>query len=125
MTGDILDYEVLSIFCQECSIHGKDKNDSEQYVTWKENHKQHCSINFEGSSGAMEASGVARIFECSVELRKLKYTTFVGDGDSSTCQTVSNRIKERCDDRCSIKKESVLDIFKKGWEMHCVVWYMI
>ena len=50
LTGEILDYEVLSLFCKECSVHEKSEKDSEQFLQWKEKHKQHCSINFEGSS---------------------------------------------------------------------------
>ena len=108
LTGEILDYDVLSLFCKECSVHEKSEKDSEQFLQWKEKHKQHCSINFEGSSGAMEAAGAARIFCRSIQKRKLKYTTFVGDGDSSTFQIVSEKVKEMFGERYRIKKEDCL-----------------
>jgi hypothetical protein len=41
-------------------------------------------INHEGSSEEMEAVAAVQIFSRSIETRKLKYTTFVGDGDSSS-----------------------------------------
>ena len=67
LTGEILNHEVLSLFCKECSVHEKSQKDSEQFLQWKEKHKQHCSIDFEGSSGAMEAAVAARIFCLSVQ----------------------------------------------------------
>ena len=62
-----------------------------------------------GSSGAIETSGSARIFKCTVELRKLTYSTF----DSSTFQTVNNRPKDKCDERYSIKKKECLEHIQK------------
>ena len=51
--------------------------------------KEHnCPISHEGSAGAMEASGVLRIFEKSATELKLCYTTYIGDGDSKAYQTV-------------------------------------
>ena len=37
----------------------------------------------------MESAGAVRIFERSIARRGLKYTTFVGDGDSSIFQVLS------------------------------------
>ncbi|GFX07023.1 hypothetical protein TNCV_1556261 [Trichonephila clavipes] len=41
-----------------------------------------------GSSGAKEPLGVNRIFERSVEMRKLQYVIFFGDGDSKRYASV-------------------------------------
>ena len=46
-------------------------------------HRSKCQINHTGISDAMEANGAAKIFLRSIEKRRLKYITFVGDGDSS------------------------------------------
>ena len=44
-----------------------------------------CSINDTGSSGAMEAAGLARCFKWSIQNRGLPYTNFTGgDGESKS-----------------------------------------
>ena len=50
-TGEILDYEALSLFCQECNAHKSKNVDTEEYKKWKAAHKQNCSINYEGCNG--------------------------------------------------------------------------
>ncbi|XP_014676758.1 PREDICTED: uncharacterized protein LOC106816647, partial [Priapulus caudatus] len=42
-----------------------------------------CHLNHFGSAGSMEAQGAKILWERSVEKYGLRYTTFVGDGDSS------------------------------------------
>ena len=43
-----------------------------------------CDVNHEGSSEKMEKQGAVDIFLRSIEKRRLKYTAFVGDGDSTS-----------------------------------------
>ena len=81
-TGEILDYEVKSICCHECKEHTSWDVESEKYKEWKESHD--CQIDHKGSSEKMEAVAAVEIFSRSIEKRKLKYTTFVGDGNSSS-----------------------------------------
>ncbi|XP_025087597.1 uncharacterized protein LOC112560178 isoform X2 [Pomacea canaliculata] len=50
----------------------------------------HCTLTHEGSSGLMEASGTCDIFKRSVEQYKLRYSGFVGDGDTNTYKKVSD-----------------------------------
>ena len=38
----------------------------------------------------MESAGVLEIFERSVEEKKLRYTTYLGDGDSKSFQNIIN-----------------------------------
>ena len=45
-------------------------------------------INHKGSAGTMEASGVLRIYEKSVKNLKLRYMTYIGDGDSKAYPSV-------------------------------------
>ena len=45
-----------------------------------ESHK--CLINHTGSAGSLEAAGLVDCFMCSAETRKLRYTHYIGDGDS-------------------------------------------
>ena len=41
-----------------------------------------------GSAGSMEAEGVVRCFQKSVETRQLRYETYIGDGDSKAYSSV-------------------------------------
>ena len=52
------------------------------YNDWLLNHV--CSTNHEGSSGAMEAAGAKVIFHRSVKRNSLRYTEYLGDGDTSS-----------------------------------------
>ena len=83
MTGEIIDYEVKSLICKECSSKEHTDKTSADYLSWKESHASHCEVNHVGSSEEMESSGAVSIFSRSIEKRKLIYSTFVGDGDSS------------------------------------------
>lgn len=92
-TGEILDYEVKSLFCHECKAHNNQDHESEEFQEWKKAHEPKCEINHVGSSEEMEAVAAVDIFSRSIATRKLKYTTFVGDGDSSSF----GRVKEALD----------------------------
>ena len=78
-TGKVLDYEVLSHFCQECNSHNQNV-DTVEYREWKEKHEPVCQIYHFGSAGDMESKGAIAMFR-SMEKRGLKYTKFIGDGD--------------------------------------------
>ena len=83
-TGFIVDYEVLSNFCHWCSKSRSKKRTAEQ----KQEHKKVCNINFDGKSGAMEKESAIKIWKRSEQVHKLRYTTFVSDGDSSAYKGV-------------------------------------
>lgn len=85
-TGKCLDVEVLSNICKGCQHWEKSDKSSEKYIQWKEKHK--CSSNHVGSAGAMESVGALRIFTRSESTRGLRYTKYLGDGDSSSFKTV-------------------------------------
>lgn len=86
-TGLIVDYEVLSKRCMVClKMKNKVKNETvtkEKYIQWLEKHKSDCNINYDGTSGAMEEKAAVILWSRSIEL-KLRYVTFVGDGDCSS-----------------------------------------
>ena len=81
-TGEILDYEVKSLICHECQARENMDKDTEEFKAWKAGHTN-CQINHSTSSEDMEASAAVEMFGRSKENYGLKYTTFVGDGDSS------------------------------------------
>ena len=83
----ILDVEVLSKICKQCTVWEKKKNDP-NYVKWKESHHLKCPISHTKSAGAMESNGAVKIFQRSVEKRKLIYKEYLGDGDTSSFKEV-------------------------------------
>lgn len=72
-TGKVLDAEIFSKFCK-CP----DKE-----------HTDDCIANHFGNSGSMEPSGAVEIFKRSEALYGLRYTGFLGDGDSRAHAAVS------------------------------------
>ena len=87
-TQKCLDVEVLPDKCQKCQKWGK-KTQDPRYNAWKASHR--CKINHERSAGSLETTGAVRIFERSLATRGLKYTKMLGDGDSSTYNTIAER----------------------------------
>lgn len=83
--GKCVDYEVLSKHCKSCQIWER-KKDSDGYNDWLLRHV--CPINHTGSSGAMESKGAVRIFARSLQQNKLRYVTYIGDGDTKSFQDV-------------------------------------
>ena len=78
-----LDYRVLSKTCNACkSWEVRKEAEPDLYQKFLETHD--CSINHEGSSGSMESSGIVECFMTSERKRKLRYTHYIGDGDSKT-----------------------------------------
>ena len=71
-----------------------------------------CPINHEGSAGAMEASGVVRIFQKSAEKAKLCFTMYIGDGDTKVYPTVVKA--EPYTNKQIVKGECVSQRAKKG-----------
>ena len=43
-----------------------------------------CPVNFVGSSDAMEAKGVVECFTNSITFSKLRYSVYIGDGDTKS-----------------------------------------
>ena len=75
-TGKVLDTEVLTQFCKQCSLQEKDRSDEIKYCQWRAEHEPKCRANFQGSSGMMEPKGMESIFSRSVERHTLLYTEF-------------------------------------------------
>ncbi|GFS89427.1 uncharacterized protein TNCV_1809541 [Trichonephila clavipes] len=86
-TGKVIDVEVFS---KHCICPNKTK------------HLQNCKRNFEGYSGKMEVAGALSIFQRSQSLYNVRYTKYLGDGDSKAFTSiVENKVYG---DHCSVKK---------------------
>ena len=80
-----LDFQVVSKVCKACERWLPLKG-TEKYQVWKAGHT--CPINHYGSSGAMESSGAVQIFGRSIPFLGLRYTGYIGDGDSNSYASV-------------------------------------
>lgn len=82
-SGKVIDFIVKSGYCHACALH-KAKYDEDEFLEWFENHKDTCSSNHEGSAGKMEVDSIVEMFVRSEEKHGVKYTNYIGDGDSKT-----------------------------------------
>lgn len=82
-TGKVIDAVIKSRYCKACEFWGK-YDDTEEYHEWKENHSEQCSANHKGSAGKMEVDAVTEMFAVSEEKYGIRYTNYIGDGDSKT-----------------------------------------
>ena len=92
-TAKVLDVEVLSKHCSMCetwrSRRQAGKLTAEEYGEWKESHADTCLTNTDVSSG-METEAVLRLWQRSIDVNSLRYTIYIGDGDSKGHRTVSD-----------------------------------
>ena len=79
----VIDTHVLSNHCDACAKKRKKVNDVE-FQRWFEQHEHRCEKNHDGSAAAMEPDGTEIIFSRSQRLYGLRYTGFLGDGDSKS-----------------------------------------
>lgn len=78
-TGQVIDVEVMSKFCQCKGRLDKD-------------HGPKCIANYSGTSGGMEVQGVTKMFERSEPNYGIRYKYYLGDGDCKGFETV-NQLK--------------------------------
>lgn len=111
-TGEILDYEVKSLICHKCQARENMDKDTEEFKAWKAGHTN-CRINHSTSSEDMEASAAVEMFGRSKENYGLKYTTFVGDGDSSCFGRVREAMAAKYGDKYTVVKEECVGHVQK------------
>ncbi|GFT19152.1 uncharacterized protein TNCV_302881 [Trichonephila clavipes] len=112
--GKCIDAEVMSSFCKGCDS-WKRRKGSPAYKKWKILHVKECLKNHNGSAGMMETVGMVRIFQRSLSHRSVRYTSYIGDGDSQTFSSITTSI--RMEKISQFQKLNVLDMFKKEWEL--------
>ena len=90
--GKVLDYVLYDRVCYQCSKWNQERkeNEPDEYTSFWNTHKNFCTSNFSGSSQAMEGSAAVYIWARSVQLHQLHYSTYIGDGDSSSFKNLLN-----------------------------------
>ena len=112
--GDILDYEVKSLVYHMCSkAFHKCKDNENELMKWREKHQKYCQINHKGSYDSMESAAAVEIFCRSIERRKLKYITYVGDGDSNSFGNVRDALEQKYGERYIVSKEDCIGHIQK------------
>ena len=71
----------MSKDCREYTV-WRNKEGTQEFQGWWEGHQHIYQANHLGSSSSMDASGLLAIFQRSVENYSVRYTEFLGDGDS-------------------------------------------
>ena len=88
-TGKVVDFEPLSKVCKKFKEHENDP-DTPETIAGTADHQASCKANFKGSASAMEPEGARRILRRSVDLHKLQYDEYYGDGDSKSYSLVKD-----------------------------------
>ncbi|GFT24138.1 uncharacterized protein TNCV_2063861 [Trichonephila clavipes] len=92
MTSLVVDFEVLSKYCHECSMAAKDMGEaSPEFQIWKSGHSEKCQKNFDGSSGSMEMHAAYILWNRSISDCAMRYTTVLCDGDAKTHQHLNEK----------------------------------
>ena len=90
------------------------KSDDKTTLRYQQRVKNHvCDINHSGSSDSMETTAAVEMFTRSVEKHNLKYTTFVGDGDSSCFAHVKEACFDKYGDGYVVRKEECVGHIQK------------
>nr|XP_012148628.1 PREDICTED: uncharacterized protein LOC105663565 [Megachile rotundata] len=66
-----------------CNVWAK-KMDDDEFESWRESHEEVCAANHSGSAGKIEIDAVVEMFLRSLKRHDVKYTTYIGDGDTKT-----------------------------------------
>ena len=110
-TGKVVDFDVRSKKCQSCVSKKHLDKDSDEYVAWWLEHESECQMNHTGSSGAMEVAGVRTMYQRSHTRYGLRYTTYIGDGDSSSYATIAG--EKPYGDKIDIEKKQCVGHVQK------------
>ncbi|GFY53804.1 uncharacterized protein TNIN_118511 [Trichonephila inaurata madagascariensis] len=89
---DVLDFETLSKYCQNCAVTGRDMGvNSAEFHIWQKGHADECDKNFDGTSGAMEMHAALIMWRRSISDRQMRFVSMLSDGYSKLfnfCRTI-------------------------------------
>ena len=89
VTGLIIDFEVLCRYCHACTLAEKKfGTKSDHFKKWYKKHEDKCSINYSGSSGAMETE-IFKLLCLRSKDHGFQYVSVLGDGDCKTIDAIN------------------------------------
>lgn len=83
----IVDLLVKGSYCQSCNYWRIRKNEKE-FEEWYEEHAEECAANHSGSVEKMEVDAIKEMFLRSEKKYNVKYSNYIGDGDSKTYKAI-------------------------------------
>ena len=86
---------------------------SRSYQKWYDSHQPDCHINHSKSSGSMGVDSALDIFIRSIERRRLRSTTYVGDGDTSSFAVVRDKMLDVYGTDYTVVKEDCVGHIQK------------
>ena len=86
--------------------------DTMEYEVWMESHADKCSANHISSAGKMQMDAAVEMFSRSEELHTIRYSSYIGDGDSKTFKSIFES-RPYGEDYTVLKKECVGHIQKR------------
>lgn len=105
LTGLVVDFEIVSKYCQACIVAEKDLGSSSpEFHVWHSSHATECQKNYNGSSNSMEMHAACILWSRSIALGNMRYTTMLCDGDAKAFQQLNEMkvygdikiLKEEC-----------------------------
>ncbi|GFW82252.1 uncharacterized protein TNCV_3817331 [Trichonephila clavipes] len=91
LSGLVLDFEVLSKYCHNCVVAGRDMGvDWAEFHIWQKGHADECDKNFDGTSGTMEMHAALIMWRRSISDCQMRFVSMLSDGDSKTFQFLSD-----------------------------------
>ena len=118
VTNKVLDYMLYQRVCNKCSSWPQERqsNHPDEYAAFMFEHKSTCPANFSGTSQGMEGAAAVEIWRRSVDKNKLVYSTYVGDGDSSSFKNLLNSNPYKGIE--TVRKEECLGHVQKRLKKH-------
>ena len=107
-----IDFQIKTKTCKLWSIcMFKKHTHSVEYEKFQSLNYKSCKNSHTGSSSVMEPNGVLKRFHCPEKKNNLRYTTYLGEGDSSSYSSVV--IAKPYGDNVEIKKAEWIGHIKK------------
>ena len=113
LTGEIIDYVFRNKVCFKCQSRKSWDKNTLLYRKWYTCHKESCKINHTKSSESIEKDADILTFQRSVELYHLKYTLYVGYGDSLSFKVVPETMEKTYGDSYCVEKEDCIGHIQK------------
>ena len=113
VSNKVLDYALYQRICRKCSKWPIERQTSvpEDYSSFILEHQPSCPANFCGTSQAMEGSAAVVIWKWSVDRNQLVYSTYIGDGDSSSFKNLLS--SDPYQGKELVRKKSASGTFRK------------